>query len=710
MDSGHPNPKRTIPLALALLGLIGVLVFVITGIVIGESYRRGLDVARDMGNRLFGNLLTDIAVQQHQMVQPIEFALTILGVDPALSGGRAADLRESMLAVLPDNPQITELRVAYASGELFAVVRLDGPGGRLRTAADAPPEAIYATKHIRSGREGWQTTWSYLDNARQPLGEKSSAVSAPPHNEAEPWYAAATPTPGTIVQTKTAAISGQQAVGMSFATAFGGAHSGVVAADVSLARLSEILKYLKFDDEDQLFLFDDHDMLVAAADVDVTHDVDGTTMQNGIAQLAHPIVRVMLDRFRSGGTYASETLRAGSTEFLASVIRLDDEIEGRPKLYLAFATPAATFTGGFVDISRKTALISLLIMIAATPFIVWVTRRFARPLKALEHVTDAIARLDMDQPITQDTRIREISRLGHSIDDMRNALGQVAKFVPKALVQDLMRSRDDISVGGVRRELSYMFTDVRDFTPMAESMLAEDLMLQMSAYFDALVGEVLSCRGTVDKYVGDAIFAFWNAPTQQTDHVDLACKTALACRAASNALNAQWRKDGRPEWYTRFGVHVGEAVVGNVGSRDRLDYTAIGSAVNMAARLEGLNKFYETQILVSEGVKERVGGAFLFRSIDRVLAKGSSVPMTVYELICDRDAASAEIIARHEAWEAAYSLYKKSEWRSALAAIEKLMESTGNDRVVARFHQRIAEILGAPPPETWGGVTRFDSK
>lgn len=709
MDSGQPNSKRTIPLALALLGLIGLLVFIITGIVIGESYRRGLDVAQDMGDQLFGNLLTDIAVQQHQMVQPIEFALAILGEDPSLAAGRAVDLRGSMLAVLQDNPQITELRVAYASGELFAVVRLDGPGGRLRTAADAPPEAIYATKRVRSSREGWQTLWSYLDNMRRPLGEQSSAGTAP-HYDAEPWYAAATTTPGTIVQTKTAVISGQQAVGMSFAKAFGGAHSGVIAADVSLARLSEILKYLKFDDEDQLFLFDDHDMLVAAADMDVTYDVDGTTMQNSITQLAHPIVRVMMDRFRSGGTYASETLRAGTTEFLASVIRLDDEVEGRPKLYLAFATPAATFTGGFVDISRETALISLLIMIAATPVIVWVTRRFARPLKALEHVTEAIARLDMDQPIAQDTRIREISRLGHSIEDMRNALGQVAKFVPKALVQDLIRSRNDISVGGVRRELSYMFTDVRDFTPMAESMPAEDLMLQMSAYFDALVGEVLACRGTVDKYVGDAIFAFWNAPTQQADHVELACRTALACRAASNALNAQWRKDGRPEWYTRFGVHVGEAVVGNVGSRDRLDYTAIGSAVNMAARLEGLNKFYETQILVSEGVKERVGGAFLFRSIDRVLAKGSSVPMTVYELICHRDAASPDTIAQNAAWEAAYSLYKISQWRSALAAIKKLMESAGNDRVVARFHQRISEILGAPPPEAWDGVTRFDSK
>ena len=268
-------------------------------------------------------------------------------------------------------------------------------------------------------------------------------------------------------------------------------------------------------------------MLLASTDVDVAQASDGAMKKVSVTALPHPIVGVMLDRFDASGSYASEIVKTGRTEFLASVIRLGEEIEGRPQTFLAFATPAATFTGRFVEISRETALVLLLILLAATPIIVLIARRLACPLTALERVTDAIARLDMSQPVGDRTMIREIEQLGRSIGKMRNALGQITKFVPKALLQDLVSSRENIAVGGERRELSLMFTDVHDFTPMAESMPAEDLLIQMSEYFEALVRETFRYRGTVDKYVGDAIFAFWNAPTLQTGHAVLACRPRL---------------------------------------------------------------------------------------------------------------------------------------------------------------------------------------
>jgi adenylate cyclase len=139
--------------------------------------------------------------------------------------------------------------------------------------------------------------------------------------------------------------------------------------------------------------------------------------------------------------------------------------------------------------------------------------------------------------------------------------------------------------------------------------------------------------GTVDKFIGDAVMVFWNAPHPQLDHVDRACRAALAARAVSERLNAQFEAEGLSPFVTRFGIHVGDAVVGNVGSVERMDYTVLGSSVNLASRLEGLNREYGTTILVSETVRARVADRFRFEPIASVIAKGMTQETRVYELI-----------------------------------------------------------------------------
>jgi adenylate cyclase len=139
--------------------------------------------------------------------------------------------------------------------------------------------------------------------------------------------------------------------------------------------------------------------------------------------------------------------------------------------------------------------------------------------------------------------------------------------------------------------------------------------------------------GTVDKFIGDAVMVFWNAPNPQPDHVERACRAALAGRLASEKLNSQFEAEGLKPFFTRFGIHVGEAVVGNLGSTERMNYTALGNTVNLAARLEGLNKQFGTAILVSEGVYERVQRCFQFRSLESVIAKGMTMETRVFELV-----------------------------------------------------------------------------
>ena len=159
------------------------------------------------------------------------------------------------------------------------------------------------------------------------------------------------------------------------------------------------------------------------------------------------------------------------------------------------------------------------------------------------------------------------------------------------------------------------------------------LMHQTSRYFSALTDVFLAEGGTVDKFIGDAVMVFWNAPNPQPDHIERACRAALAGKAACEKLNAQFETEGLTPFFTRFGIHVGEAVVGNLGSTERMNYTALGNTVNLASRLEGLNKQFGTTILVSEDVHARVQNRFQFKAVQSVIAKGMSKETRIFELM-----------------------------------------------------------------------------
>jgi adenylate cyclase len=234
-------------------------------------------------------------------------------------------------------------------------------------------------------------------------------------------------------------------------------------------------------------------------------------------------------------------------------------------------------------------------------------------------------------PVT--SYVAEIDELGRTIAVAQRSIWSFARFVPKDIVKGIIDNSVSTELGGVRREITVLFTDVLNFTGIAEAADPDSLMRQVSRHFRALTRVFLAEGGTVDKFIGDSVMVFWNAPHLQSDHVERACRAALSAKAASDVLNTQFEAEGLPAFAVRFGIHSGEAVVGNVGSEERMNYTVLGNSVNLAARLEGLNKEYDTTILVSDAVHERVEHCFRFRPIASVIAKGMTAETRVYELI-----------------------------------------------------------------------------
>jgi adenylate cyclase len=260
---------------------------------------------------------------------------------------------------------------------------------------------------------------------------------------------------------------------------------------------------------------------------------------------------------------------------------------------------------------------------------------------------------------------------------------------------------------------------VRDFTTISEQVAPERLMEFTSEYLEGLVNVILANQGTIDKFVGDQIMAYWNAPTPNPAHATDGCRAVLRCCAWSNAQNERWAREGQPILYTRFALHLGDAIVGNVGSSDRMDYTVVGASINLGSRIEGLNKVYGTQVLITRPVADAIGGHFVIRPVDRVLPKGAVHPLDVFELKGVRpedagDAADlavdANAVALCQAWSAFYECYLGRDWVAAEAELAQFVARFGEDSVAKIYADRLRGFSANPPAADWDGVIRYSTK
>jgi adenylate cyclase len=315
------------------------------------------------------------------------------------------------------------------------------------------------------------------------------------------------------------------------------------------------------------------------------------------------------------------------------------------------------------------------------------------------------------------TGVAELDRLGDAMRQMKQALGLFGIYVPRDLVRQLIAQGSELRLGGERRQLTVMFSDVQDFTRIAEGLDPEELMRIASAYFEAVTVELLRNGATIDKYIGDAVMAVWNAPRRDLAHAMHACHAALRVRQVTLTLAEAFTARGWPALRTRFGVHTGQAVVGNLGSSDRMSYSAVGSMVNLASRLEGLNKMYGTQILVSEATLRGAGSAFVARPVDLVTPKGIGDPVEIHELIglaaarTDGDAplvADRAMVARLPDWHEMVACYRTRRFEAAAAALARC--GTEGDPVAALYATRLAALRAAPPGPGWTPVIGYQEK
>ena len=294
---------------------------------------------------------------------------------------------------------------------------------------------------------------------------------------------------------------------------------------------------------------------------------------------------------------------------------------------------------------------------------------------------------------------------------MRGGLRSFMKYVPAQLVRDLVTAGAEARLGGEQKELTILFSDVVHFTTVSEELKdPEALVTALGTYLKAMSSTIANQGGTVDKYIGDAVMAFWGAPRPMDDHTVRACQAAWMCQRALEVLRREWKREGRPLFWTRIGVHVGEAVVGNIGWAERMNYTVMGDAVNVASRLEGVCGLYDLEVAISEDTWKAARDLFLARPVDFVSVKGREAPLVVYELLGPHEEAPAatKVFAEHAT--RAFDLYRARSFAEARGVLEVALAERPGDVGCQGLLDRCIKYESEPPPDDWTGAVRLKRK
>ncbi len=283
------------------------------------------------------------------------------------------------------------------------------------------------------------------------------------------------------------------------------------------------------------------------------------------------------------------------------------------------------------------------------------------------------------------------------------------RYVSPVVIDNLIKNPDKIKLGGEKRNITIFFSDIRGFTSISEKLNPEDLVHLLNEYLTEMTSIIRKDQGLVDKYMGDAIMAFWGAPLDQINHAEMACSSSLEMIDKLRELQVKWKEQGIPSFNIGIGLNSGDAIVGNMGSSKRFDYTAIGDNVNLASRLEGLNKSYGTNIIISENTHKTIKNKFETRKLDAVKVKGKKEPILIYELLSHKDRLNKKQREFASIYEEGLELYFEKKWKLAIKSFENTIKLI-NDPASHVFINRCQEFLKNPPPKDWDGVWEMETK
>jgi adenylate cyclase len=472
---------------------------------------------------------------------------------------------------------------------------------------------------------------------------------------------------------------------------------GVLAIIIELTRVSNFLSQLTVGKSAGAFILDRSGGVIAAP--------DPAADELNALKINHPLFPVAVDAIRQAGN-GYDTVKGEA--FHTRVTRDGKSYEAVltpisfPGWSLVTVIPESEFLGP-VEATIRKLLIGLAVLIVIAGLLsAWLAQRLiAAPLIKVVDEVRHVERFDLDKVARHSSQLTEIENLSGAIADMALGLAAFRKYIPADLVKRLISDGNGAQLGGAVRPMTVMFVDLAGFTGMSER-LGDRIIPLLSRYFETVSAQVQANGGTIDKFIGDAVMAFWGAPANNPDHAVDCCRAALACQRTMREHGLV--DDAGHAVHIRIGINSGDMLVGNIGSEVRLNYTVIGDAVNIASRLESTNKLYGSQIIIGPETRRLAGNRISVRELDRLAVYGRSGGLRIYELLGMADEWS-DSSGWVDIYEAGLKSYRARDFTAAIADFEKVVSLRQQDQASSRMIERCKQQLETPTADGWDDTT-----
>ncbi|MEM7348828.1 MAG: adenylate/guanylate cyclase domain-containing protein, partial [Chloroflexota bacterium] len=571
---GLLNIRRT--LQINILIAFAVLLIITVLIIIGYTYRQNSTALLQLSDNLVDQVTETLIERTTNYLAPAAVMAQISAEIPAvetLSLADNAELEQYGMEVLHQYPQLSGFFIGNEQGDFLFTKRF--------------PDGSIGTQVIDRAVNPPTRTWTYRDLAGEVTDvEITTDFDYDPRQR--PWYIGAKDSQQQY-WTDIYIFFTDKKPGITAAFPIindQGQLIGTIGIDVALDELSQFLQTQEIGLNGIAFIVNDKAEIVAYPDGELATQEGETFRPRNVTELTDSWVTAAFQEHQQSNqvqfTFANDGER-----YIASFTPFPETFGKNWKI--GVVVPEDDFVGTLKETNQVTLLISLFILLIAIVLAIFISRTISQPIVLLTEETKKIKDFQLDSDLEIRSPIHEVQLLGDSIAAMKSSLNTFKRYVPDELVRQVIKTGEVAELGGHQKELTIFFSDVADFTTISEHMVPEDLMRQLSDYLGSLATIVGEEQGTVDKYMGDGLMAFWGAPLPNPDHAYYACLAAVRCLARVEELNAEWKAAGKPVFTTRIGLHTGETLVGNMGSTERMDYTVLGDSVNLASRLEAIN-------------------------------------------------------------------------------------------------------------------------
>ena len=702
------RPRLTLRVALAGIVVLGVLT---TALLIHLSWAHtARQNVSDVATQLNGQIVDSICGKLNdvlQNAQAAEESIRSIFFQEAITPEDESKREFVFLSILQSQPALSWISFGWPGGNFFGAEKTDEEIHMIEVRWDD-----MTGRAIRR-----------MDRYQQEPGEPrflertfaSTIFSA----TAQPWYELAAKRDSTLWTLGHNFPDRQQpAITYSGKLILYKKLLGVIAVTIELKRISQYLATLHIGNTGTVVILDPKAGIVASPDP-ADQKAEDTGAMRGLSEITmtdSPLLVVARDAIAHNHVDLAKVQMA---EPLAPFRAADGALYFVSLTSLHFQgwtivtiIPEKDF---LANIDRNTQrlvyLVALFTLIMAAAAILLADRLIGRPLIRVAGQLRHIEGFQLDQIQHIPSPLRELDNLSTALIQMAQGLTSFKKYLPTELVRTLVSQGIEARPGGEQQTLTVFFSDLAGFTSLSER-LGPGIVPVLTEYLSAASHAIIEQGGTIDKFIGDAVMAFWGAPMANEHHAEAACRAALACQRVMTGLRTPGVAGEATPLHLRIGINTGAMLVGNIGSEERLNYTVIGDSVNLASRLEAINKLYGTDIILGEATRRAAGAAIVVRELDTVAVYGRVGSTAIFELLAMAgDTAAREGLAWTATYEAGLAAYRQRRWDEAIDAFEKCRaQRPGGDRASELMIEHCRALKATPPSPSWAAVTIMGAK